>query len=236
MLATNAAGATVTGAQNPITSEPPEEVLAASTPEALLATTCVAVIAAGAARRMGSPKQLLEMGREPLVRRVCRTALGMGAAETVLVTGCHADEVAPCVADLPLDVLRNGLWERGQATSVRLAAQFAAAADCRWLCVVPGDMPFVSPAHLRALAARAACGGVSAVPSRSPEGTPMAPCLFERRHYARLSSLTGDAGALKILRDPAFGCEFADVAFPDATQAFDVDTPDDYRRALDLLG
>src|SRR5688500_9131574 len=81
----------------------------------------VAVLAAGASRRLGRPKQLVELGGEPLVRRVCRTAIAAGVGPVAVVLGCRRDETAPVVSDLQLKVLDNDAWGEGMASSVRIA-------------------------------------------------------------------------------------------------------------------
>lgn len=55
----------------------------------------VVVLAAGLASRLGGavPKALVPVLGEPLVGRLCRQAVELGAAEVVVVTGHRADEV-----------------------------------------------------------------------------------------------------------------------------------------------
>ena len=59
------------------------------------------LLAAGAGRRMGQPKALVELDGEPLVRRALRTLVEGGAVPVVVVLGAQADDVR---AVLPADV------------------------------------------------------------------------------------------------------------------------------------
>lgn len=57
------------------------------------------ILAAGLASRLGGrvPKALVPVAGEPLVGRLCRQALALGASEVVVVTGHRADEVEAAV-------------------------------------------------------------------------------------------------------------------------------------------
>src|SRR4051794_599447 len=88
----------------------------------------VAVLAAGASRRLGRPKQLVELDGQPLVRRQCRTAVEAAIGPIVVVLGCHHDQIAPMLSDLGLSLVTNDEWEEGMAASVRAVTRVAMAA------------------------------------------------------------------------------------------------------------
>ena len=58
------------------------------------------VLAAGASRRMGRNKMLLELEGEPLVRRAARRALEAGLTPVVVVLGHEADRARAALAGL----------------------------------------------------------------------------------------------------------------------------------------
>ncbi len=60
------------------------------------------VLAAGAASRMGAPKQLLPFEGASLVRRAAQAAIAAGCEPVVVVTGSHAKEVLQALVDLPV--------------------------------------------------------------------------------------------------------------------------------------
>ena len=76
------------------------------------------LLAAGAGRRMGRPKALVELDGEPLVVRALRTLAEGGAAPVVVVLGARADEVR---AVLPAGVRRVEApdWAEGMGASLR---------------------------------------------------------------------------------------------------------------------
>src|SRR3954463_11023566 len=89
----------------------------------------IAILAAGASRRLGRPKQLVEFNGEALVRRQCRIAIEAAIGPVVVVLGCHHDQVAAVVSDLRLQLVINDEWEEGLAASVRAATRAGIAAS-----------------------------------------------------------------------------------------------------------
>src|SRR5689334_975241 len=84
-------------------------------------TTRVAglILAAGAATRMGRPKQLLDWDGRPLVRRAAETALAARLDPVLAVVGSARAEVATALAGLPLRIVFNPHHAAGQSTSLR---------------------------------------------------------------------------------------------------------------------
>jgi molybdenum cofactor cytidylyltransferase len=183
-----------------------------------------AVLAAGASRRLGVPKQLLELPTgNSLVRNAVLSALGSPAAATGLVVGAHAEAVIGQVRDLPVDVLRSHDAGEGIAASIRAAAGWATARNAQALLLCVCDQPLLAAGHLSALlelwSARR-----SLVASRYA-GKRAVPAVFPCQYFTELSRLTGDAGAGALLRDAA---EVALLDWPEGE--LDVDTPVDWDR------
>src|SRR5215211_4676789 len=77
------------------------------------------ILAAGAAERMGRPKQLLDWDGRPLVRVAAETALGAQLSPVLVVLGSAQAEVAAALADLPLQLVPNPDYAAGQSSSLR---------------------------------------------------------------------------------------------------------------------
>ena len=76
------------------------------------------VLAAGASRRLGQPKQLLMLDGETLLARSVRLAREAGAAPVLVVVGAQAALIG---AGTPVDratVVLNDEWEQGIASSI----------------------------------------------------------------------------------------------------------------------
>ena len=67
---------------------------------------CV-LLAAGASKRMGQPKQLLPIAGRPLVAHVAAAALASPAWPVVVVLGADAEKIKPLLAGLPLLIAQN---------------------------------------------------------------------------------------------------------------------------------
>ena len=184
------------------------------------------ILAAGASRRMGQPKQLLDWNGRPLVRAVAETALA-GALEPLLVVVGHAQgQVLTALSGLPLTAVVNPDYAEGQSGSLR-AGVGALPPNTPAVLVLLGDQPFVTPAIVTAL-----CDTwrESAAPIVAPlyQGRRGNPVLFARALFPELLAVSGDQGARALLAaDPA---RVQLVPFDDARPLADVDTPEDYQR------
>ena len=80
------------------------------------------ILAAGASRRLGRPKQLEPVDGEALLRRTARVALEAGCVPVFVVLGAARERITPCLEDLPVEVLVNEAWETGQELKSLVAA------------------------------------------------------------------------------------------------------------------
>lgn len=115
------------------------------------------LLVGGASRRFGSPKALAVYEGETLATRGHRVLLE--AFGRVLVVGKEADGL-----ELPFPLVDDASDVRAPIVGVAAALREAAAEVC---VVLPTDMPSVTPALLRSLAA-AADGVDAAVPQTGP--------------------------------------------------------------------
>lgn len=156
-----------------------------------------AVLAAGASRRLGAPKQLLRVHGESFVHYAARCALG-SVDRTAVVVGSSAEAVVQSVAELPVAVLPNPEWEEGMASSLRVAARWATEARFEALLLLLCDQPALEAGHLEALCARYRVDGAP-VASRY-DGVIGVPALFPARYFEALGELRGARGAAALLR------------------------------------
>jgi CTP:molybdopterin cytidylyltransferase MocA len=180
------------------------------------------VLAAGAGRRFGAPKALVELGGQLLVERAIRTATDGGCTPVIVVLGSHADDVlsrARLGAAHPV-VAEN--WSEGMGASLRAGIAAADAMGSDAIAVILVDQPRIGPEALRRLTAAWQAGAVAAVATY--DGQPRNPAVLDRSIWAEVSAeATGDIGARGWLREHPD--QVVEVACDGTGDPVDIDTP-----------
>jgi xanthine dehydrogenase accessory factor len=179
---------------------------------------CV-VLAAGASRRMGRPKQLMRFDGRPMLLRALDAAQGSAATMSAVVLGANQRRIERLLAPTGVEIIANPDWREGMSSSVRAAVAWARARACDGVLLAVADQPRLTSDHLDALIAASA--GATRIAASAYAGVLGVPALFPREMFQRLEALSGDAGARALLRDPAFHA--APVAWPEGAE--DVDQP-----------
>lgn len=189
------------------------------------------LLAAGRSARMGPSNKLLEeVGGEPIVRRAARALSEAGLSPVVVVLGHEEERVRAVLDDVPgLELVTNPRYAEGMGTSLARAAKELAGRDVDAAVVALGDMPWVRPAHVRALieAHDLDSGRLIAVPTHG--GKRGHPVLWSRRFLPELARLEGDQGARELLARHRE--HLVTVPVDDAAIHVDVDTPRDLEEA-----
>jgi CTP:molybdopterin cytidylyltransferase MocA len=181
-------------------------------------TVVAAVLAAGASKRLGRPKQLVQFRGEPLVRRALAATRLPQIAEAAVVLGADADEIAHALPlDLPVVRLANEAWQEGIASSIRTAVVWAEERAAAALVLLLVDQPLVEASHVARLIAAWQNGAPAAASAYL--GVLGVPAVLGAPLFPDLRALRGARGAGSILRSQA-----SVAAVPCSEAAFDVDT------------
>ena len=177
------------------------------------------MLAAGAGRRFGSPKQLARLRGRPLLEHALAAMAGAsGVGVTVVVLGARAQEVLAEVDLHGAEPVICEEWSEGQAASLR-AGVAALASRVEAIVVTLGDQPAIDPRAIdRVVAAR---DGASPAVRATYGGRPGHPVLLERAVLDAVGSLRGDSGARDLLAGVAVRVVSCDGLGSD----LDIDSP-----------
>ncbi len=176
------------------------------------------VLAAGAARRFGAPKQLAELDGRPLLEHVLASMSSAPLDRTIVVLGAHAEEILEGVDLHGAESVLCRDWGKGQAASLR--AGLLAAAGAEAVVVGLGDQPFLTASAWGAVASSTAAIAVATYGGRRGQ-----PVRLAAEVWGDLPA-SGDEGARRLL----FGTRHAVVEVACPGDPADIDTQEDLRR------
>lgn len=184
-------------------------------------TPHVLVLAAGAASRFGSPKQLARLQGQTLLQRAVALGTGIAGQAVTVVLGAHAAAIAPSLRGHAAGVVINRRWEEGLASSLR-AGVARLPGSAPGVLLLLADQAAVTDFDLRRLVwswrqqpdyiVAASYAGHSGVPA-----------IFPPHCFPAILELRGDVGARALLSRMADRV----VRVPMPGAAIDVDTPED---------
>jgi molybdenum cofactor cytidylyltransferase len=180
------------------------------------------VLAAGGSTRMGSPKQLLPIDGQSLLRRAATVAIQSGCQPVIVVLGHHADRMRAELVGLPVTAVENPDWPQGMGSSIRAGMAAVPTSDVAGVVVTLCDQPHVDAQAIALLVETFRQTGRT-VAARYAD-TVGVPAVFGPERFDALRSLDPAAGAKRLLTGP----DIVPVDLPSA--AVDVDTPEDYQR------
>ena len=194
------------------------------------------VLSAGLSSRMGGePKALLRLDeRDCFVTRIIRTFVDAGITEIVVVLGHEAVRIRTAVEQsaLPARCVVNEQYERGQFSSVIAGVDAVDHEDVDGMLLALVDAPLFAASTVRAIVERFEHTRASVV--RAVHGPEHGhPVLISRELFPHLRRADPAHGAKPIVRGHASAQ--GDVEVNDPGAFVDIDTPDDYRRALGLI-
>ena len=196
------------------------------------AVVCGVVLSAGHSSRMGSPKALLAgPDAVPFIVRIVTSMRNAGLPDVVVVTGKHHDDIADVLmrSSVRSDVriVRNPDPARGQLSSLWTAMDACAESDALAMTLV--DVPMLASSTVarvietwrrtRAPIVRPAYG--------SRHGHPV---VFDRAVFDDLRRAPLELGARVVVS--AHYDQVVNVPVADPGCVADIDTPEDYRRAM----
>jgi molybdenum cofactor cytidylyltransferase len=190
----------------------------------------VVVLAAGAGSRYHGARHKLseKLGADSVLARTLRNAIASEMTVVLVVSEALAEEARGLIAAedmVVVDARSQTTWGMGDSIAAGVSIHASASG---WL-VLPGDMPFIRPASLRAVADALDQQPIAFAQHRGRRGHPVG---FGAEMFSELVMLKGDEGARRLLaRYPT-----AAVELDDPGVLFDIDTVDDLAEAQRRMG
>ncbi|MEM3670210.1 MAG: nucleotidyltransferase family protein [Thermoprotei archaeon] len=191
----------------------------------------VVVLAAGSSRRMGDFKLLKKIGDSTVLEMTLRAASSLDAYPKVVVLGHRFNEVDSQIHSKEWIKVFNPDYMNGISTSLKAGFR-ALPAETDAVMVALADQPLVEVSTLHTLVERHfEANALATIPVyKSRRGNPV---ILSYALKTRILTLEGDVGARKILEQESDKVQLVKVEDPGVVM--DLDTPEDFSRALQLL-
>jgi molybdenum cofactor cytidylyltransferase len=186
------------------------------------------VPAAGYSSRMQTFKPLLPFGEATVIERVVATLRAAGVETTRVVVGWQMDRLVPVLERCGVSWVSNPRYAEGMYTSIQSGVQSLPAGVAAFF-LLPGDMPLVRSGTLvRLMAAWGASPGGILYPTFG--GRRGHPPLIASGYAPEILAETLDGGLRTLLARHAAHTWHLECDDPGILM--DLDTPEEYRKAL----
>jgi molybdenum cofactor cytidylyltransferase len=183
------------------------------------------ILAAGASRRLGQPKQLLVYRGESLLKRAIRLAQEAGAAPVLAVLGANFEVISASIAPMRVMIVHNHRWEQGISSSIHsgLRAANTCSPQSSGVLLLGCDQPRLTAEHLRSLLDAFNAESADTIVSSVYNGVRGVPAIFPRLAFSELLALSGDQGARALIA--LAPCPVVTIYFDGGE--IDIDSPED---------
>ena len=189
------------------------------------------ILAAGASRRMGQPKQLLPYRGQTLLSHVIQCATASSCNPVTVILGANADKIEPEISRLPIKIVKNTQWNEGISSSIRCGINYVQEQlfNIDAIVFLTCDQPFISAEIIEQLINSYHSTNKNKLIVASNYGKAIGiPVLLTCHFFSELMELKGDRGAKKIIN------QYRDLVhhinFP--LGEIDLDTLEDYQQLI----
>jgi molybdenum cofactor cytidylyltransferase len=160
----------------------------------------ILILAAGAAKRMGSIKQLLAWADTTLLGHAVNMAKSSKAKETIVVLGANANAIASRLGKGEVQVVINENWASGMGSSVACGIEYIMGSGKKYDAVLISlaDQPLIDTPYLDLMIETASKVDQSIVATAYGK-IPGVPALFGRQYFEILMALESEGGAKEVL-------------------------------------
>ncbi len=185
------------------------------------------LLAAGASKRMGRPKQLLPWGNGTLLSHAVFQAEKTDVQNRVVVLGANASTIQAHLGKLPDMFVVNPEWEKGMGSSIAfgIAHLLRKELTLQGILIMLADQPLLDFHFLKQLRYTFESRQESIIATKYLHGAGV-PAFFGKKYFAALRQLQSDFGARDIIRNNADDLYVMDPK----GKALDIDTLETYQK------
>ena len=185
----------------------------------------IIILAAGESKRMGVPKQLLDVNGKSMLQGVIDSALDTSCYPITVVVGAHKKDVVPSLEGIPINIMDNPEWEKGMSGSIKrgLVGSYLITKAIDAIIITTSDMPEIKAETFKELV-KAAIEKDAGIITSKYAGVMGVPALIKRDLFNEILDLKGDEGLKQIFQK--YKGQIESVAFEGG--AIDIDTKEDY--------
>jgi molybdenum cofactor cytidylyltransferase len=162
----------------------------------------IVVLAAGASKRMGSPKQLLKWGDGTLIGNAIETVSKLASNELIVVLGAHYELIKNVIQTSPVTILNNENWEKGLGSTIAFAVEYLqnSKSNVDGVLITLCDQPLITADFLNLFISKFQSGKNQILATSYGNGKQGVPVLFDKVYFNDLEKLNSDEGAKEILK------------------------------------
>lgn len=162
----------------------------------------IIILAAGASKRMGTPKQALPWGNTSLIGHAVQTALKVHATEVAVVLGAHYSYLNSEIKQYRITILNNKDWEMGLGSSIARGVRYLTNIESNvdGVLILLADQPFISSDFLESMILNFEPNKNQIITTLYEEGNQGVPVLFDTLYFDELLQLQDDSGAKHLLK------------------------------------
>lgn len=183
------------------------------------------VLAAGESKRLGRPKQLLELNGETLIERIIRVGTESPCSHVIVILGSHVEQIRERIKKNSKTVLvQNDLWQEGMSSSLRCAVNYIEqnlpeSSACIFSTC---DQPCLDARHLEKLIENQ--NEKDQIVASAYANTKGVPALFKSCVFKSIAQLNGEQGAKSLIHGGLY--RVSTVDFPNGQ--IDIDTESEW--------
>lgn len=161
----------------------------------------IILLAAGASKRMGTPKQLLAWNGITLIEHQIKILLKTDQ-KVYVVLGANASEILPFVRQYNVTPIIFEKWNSGMGSSIAFSITYLQKNYnfLQGVLITLVDQPLICLSHYNSLLKKFDPNLEQIVVSVSDKGWEGVPAIFHKNHFQELKNLKGEKGAKNLIK------------------------------------